>query len=201
MSKGTPGVRYAEVERETTETRVQVVLDLDGGTKQDILTGIPFFDHMLASLAFHGRFDLGVKGEGDLEVDDHHLVEDVGIVVGKAIREALRESEPVTRFGSSLTPMDEALAMVALDLSGRGHLSFDASFKRDRLGDLSTECIREFFKALAYNAGLTTHIRVLQGENDHHVCEAIFKGFGRALFEATQPTDRMGPSSTKGKVD
>lgn len=201
MSKGTPGVRYAEVERETSETRVQVVLDFDGGTKQDISTGIPFFDHMLELLAFHGLADLGVNAEGDLEVDDHHLVEDVGIVFGQAIREALRETEQVSRFGSSHTPMDEALALVAIDMSGRGHLYFDVPFKRDKIGTLSTECIREFFKALTLHAGITAHIRLIAGENDHHICEAVFKGFGRALSAATRLGERAGVNSTKGQID
>ncbi len=201
MSKGAPGVRYAEVERETAETRVQVVLDLDGGTKQDIATGIRFFDHMLELLAFHGQCDLGVKAEGDLDVDDHHLVEDVGIVLGKAIREALRDSEAIVRFASNHTPMDEALALVALDIGGRGHLSFDIPFRRDRLGEMSTENIREFFRALALHARMTIHVSVLRGENDHHMCEAAFKAFGRALRDATHSSDRRGPASTKGVID
>lgn len=201
MSKGTPGIRYAEVERETNETRVQVVLDLDGGTKQDIATEVPFFDHMLRLMAFHGQVDLGVKAEGDLEVDDHHLVEDVGICIGKALREALRETDPVVRYASNHTPMDEALVLVALDLSGRGHLYFDVPFSREKIGGLSTECIPEFFRALCLHAGLTAHIRLVSGQNAHHVCEAIFKGFGCALFEATQLAERRTQSSTKGQRD
>lgn len=201
MSKGTPGVRYAELERETRETRVQVVLDLDGGTKQDISTGIGFLDHMLTLLAFHGSIDLGIKAEGDLHVDDHHVVEDVGIVLGMAFREAMRDSLNVTRYASNHTPMDEALVLTAIDLSGRPHLSFDAQFQREKIGELSTECVREFFRAFVSHAGVTAHIRVLAGSNDHHIAEAIFKSFGLSLKEASRLTDRKLGSTTKGKRD
>lgn len=201
MSKSAPGVRYAEVERETNETRVQVVLDLDGGTRRDVLTGIQFFDHMLAQLAFHGQFNLGVGAEGDLEVDDHHTVEDVGIVLGQAFRQALDVDDAIVRYGSNLTPMDEALILVAIDMSGRGILRYDVDFRRDKIGALSTECIREFLRAFVMHAGFTLHIRKMAGENDHHVCEAIFKGLGRAIYEATRKVDRRGSASTKGQID
>ncbi|MFQ3677676.1 MAG: imidazoleglycerol-phosphate dehydratase HisB [Fimbriimonadaceae bacterium] len=180
-------MRYAEVDRETAETRVQVVLDLDGGTRQDVSTGVPFLNHMLALMAFHGRFDLGVTAEGDLDVDDHHVVEDVGIVLGQAFRAAM--------------PMDEALVLVAVDVSGRGAVYFDVPWQREKLGALATENVREFLKGLATHAGITIHVRKLAGENDHHVCEAIFKGLGRALREALSPSDRAGIPSTKGKLD
>lgn len=201
MSKNAPGVRYAELDRETSETHIQVVLDLDGGTRRDILTGIGFFDHMLELFAFHGQVDVGIGAEGDLEVDDHHTVEDTGIVLGKAIREALAAGEGIVRYGTATLPMDEALVLVALDISGRGQLHWDVEFKRERLGDLATENIREFFRALCAHAGITLHIRKIAGQNDHHVCEAIFKAFGRALFEATRVTERRGTVSTKGKMD
>lgn len=201
MSKTAPGVRYAEVERETKETRVQVVIDLDGGTRRDILTGVGFFDHMLAQLAFHGQFDVGISAEGDLEIDDHHTVEDVGIVLGRAIRQALDTDASITRYASNMTPMDEALVLVAVDISGRGILCYDVEFKRDAVGDLSTECVKEFLRAFSSHAGITLHVRKLAGENDHHVCEALFKGLGRALLEATRKVDRRGTSSTKGKID
>lgn len=201
MSKGARGVRYAEVDRETSETRVHVVLDLDGGTKQDITTGIGFFDHMLELMAFHGRFDLGVEAEGDLGVDDHHTVEDVGIVLGKAFRSALTDTDPIARYGSGHTPMDEALVLTALDFSGRGHYFFEGAFKADRLGQMSTQAVPEFFKSLAAHAGLTLHHRVLAGVNDHHICEAMFKGFGLAINQATHVVDRRTPASTKGKLD
>jgi imidazoleglycerol-phosphate dehydratase len=200
MSKGAPGVRYAEIYRETSETRIQVVLDLDGGTRRDISTGIGFFDHMLQQLAFHGQVDIGVAVEGDLNIDDHHTVEDVGIVLGQALSQALGD-EPIERYGSNHTPMDEALALIALDISGRGILGFDVEWRREKIGELSTECIREFFRALSAHAGITLHIRKIAGENDHHVCEAIFKGFGRALFQATRASDRRGATSTKGSRD
>ena len=201
MSKGTPGVRYAEVERETNETRVRVVLDLDSGSRQDVSTGIGFFDHMLTLMAFHGRMNLGVQAEGDLEVDDHHTIEDVGIVLGRAIRQALAESDPIERYASTHTPMDEALSLVALDISGRGMLVFDAGFRRDRVGGMATENVREFFRALATNAGITLHIQKLAGDNDHHIAESIFKGVGRALCQATRRCERPHGTSTKGKID
>lgn len=201
MSKTAPGVRYAEVERETKETRVQVVIDLDGGTRRDILTGVGFFDHMLSQLAFHGQFDVGISAEGDLEIDDHHTVEDVGIVLGRAIRQALDVDASISRYGSNMTPMDEALVLVAVDISGRGMLLYDVPFKRDSLGEMSTECVREFLRAFASYSGITVHVKKLAGDNDHHVCEALFKGLGRALFEATRKVDRRGSSSTKGKID
>jgi len=201
MSKEAPGVRYAEIYRETTETRIQIVLDLDGGTRRDVSTGIGFFDHMLAQLAFHGQMDLGISAEGDLEIDDHHTAEDVGIVLGKALAQALDQSDPIERYGSNHTPMDEALVLVAIDFSGRGGLFYDVPFTRDKVGDLSTECVREFFRALATHAGITMHLRKIAGENNHHICEALFKGLGQALHQATRRSDRRGATSTKGSRD
>ncbi len=199
MSKDAPGVRYAEIDRETNETHTRVVLDLDGGTRSDISTGIAFFDHMLTQLCFHGEIDYGVICEGDLGVDDHHTVEDVGIVTGQAIAEALR-TETIQRYASNLTPMDDALVMAAIDVSGRGELYFDVAFSREKIGGLSTECVREFFRALAMHSGLTIHLRKIAGDNDHHLCEATFKAFGRALHEATRVSERKA-TSTKGKRD
>lgn len=201
MSKSAPGVRFAELERETAETRVQVVLHIDGGSRRDVTTGIAFFDHMLQQLAFHGQVDLGLSAEGDLDVDDHHTVEDCGIVLGQAIRHALPPEDPIVRYASNHTPMDEALVLVAIDISGRGVLVFDVDWKRDKIGDLSTECVREFFRALSAHAGITIHVKKIHGENDHHVCEAIFKGFGRAFHGAAAKSERRGPMSTKGKLD
>jgi imidazoleglycerol-phosphate dehydratase len=201
MLKGQSTVRYAEIDRETNETRVNVVLDLDAGSKQDIRTGIGFFDHMLTQLAFHGHLNLGVSADGDLGVDDHHTIEDIGIVMGKALREALLESDPIVRFASNHTPNDDALALVAIDISGRGQCHFDVPFTRDRIGSMATESVREFFQAFAVHAGMTIHVRKITGQNDHHLCEAIFKGFGRALFEATRCTDRHGVPSAKGQID
>jgi imidazoleglycerol-phosphate dehydratase len=199
MSRTTQGVRYAEVDRETGETCVRVVLDLEGGSRRDISTGLAFFDHMLSQVAFHGHIDLGINSEGDLHIDDHHTVEDVGICLGRAIKQALLE-DPITRYGSSHTVMDDALVLVAMDISGRGQLYFDGEFKRDRIGDFSTECVQEFFGAVASNAGITLHIRKIAGHNDHHVCEAMFKGFGLVLHQATRMIERRGPSSTKGHI-
>jgi imidazoleglycerol-phosphate dehydratase len=201
MSKNAQGVRYAELDRETSETHIQVVLDLDGGTRRDILTGIGFFDHMLDLFAFHGQIDIGLGAEGDLEVDDHHTVEDTGIIIGKALREALSASDPIIRYGQATIPMDDALALVALDVSGRGQLHWSADFKRERLGDMSTENVREFFRALASHAGITLHVRKIAGENDHHLCEAIFKALGQALHQATRLAERRTSNSTKGKQD
>lgn len=201
MSKNSPGVRYAELDRETSETHIQVVLDLDGGRRRDILTGLGFFDHMLELFAFHGQIDIGLGAEGDLEVDDHHTVEDTGIVLGKAIREALADGDAIVRYGCATIPMDEALVLVSLDIGGRGQLHWDVAFRRDKLGDLSTENIREFFRALTAHSGITLHVRKLAGDNDHHVCEAIFKAFGLSLHQATRATERRGPTSTKGKQD
>jgi len=201
MSKDAPGVRFAEIERETAETRVHMVLDLDGGSRHDVGTGIGFFDHMLTLLAFHGQIDLGVSAVGDLEVDDHHLVEDVGIVMGQALREALVSEQNITRYGSVQSPMDEALVLVVIDVSGRGVLTWNVDFQREKLGELSTECIREFFRALAAHSRMTIHVHKTCGLNDHHVAEAIFKGFGRALHLAAEPVDRRVPSTTKGLRD
>ena len=201
MSKITPGVRYAEIYRETKETRIEVVLDIDQGTRRDIETGIGFFDHMLQQLAFHGQFNLGIKAEGDLAIDDHHTVEDVGIVIGQAFTQALDPGQAISRYADVHSVMDEALVLVAVDISGRGILGWDVEFKREKIGDLSTECIREFFRAFSSYAKLGLHIRAIAGINDHHICEAIFKGVGRVLFSATRPdTNRFGAPSTKGSI-
>lgn len=200
MSKSAPGVRFAEVDRETKETSVHIVLDIDGGTKQDISTGIGFFDHMLHLMAFHGQFDVGIEVEGDLHVDDHHTIEDVGIVLGQAFREALEASGPIERYASCHMVMDEALVLVALDISGRAGIFFDAPLKREAVGGMATENVLEFLRAFVANAGFTLHVRKLAGENDHHIIEAIFKGLGRVLCEATQKTERRTVNSTKGRI-
>ncbi len=201
MSKPTSGVRYAEVERESSETRVRVVIDLDGGTRRDVATGIGFLDHMLQLMAFHGQFDLGVSAEGDIYIDDHHTVEDIGIVLGQAFRQAVAASEQIDRYGSNITPMDEALVLCSVDLSGRGLLYSEVPYSRERIGDLSTESIKEFFRAFAQHAGLTLHLRMLAGENNHHICEASFKALGLALRDATRKSERRGGTSTKGMID
>jgi imidazoleglycerol-phosphate dehydratase len=200
MSKPTKTVRFAEVDRETTETDIRLTLDLDGSSKVDVDTGIPFFDHMLHQLGFHGHLDLGIKAGGDIDVDDHHTVEDTGIVLGVGIKRALIDSESIVRFGNAMVPMDDALVAVAMDVCGRGYLSFDVDFQRESIGGLSLENVREFFQALALNAGITLHIKKLAGHNDHHVCEAAFKAFGVGLAQALSRAERIGAPTTKGKI-
>jgi imidazoleglycerol-phosphate dehydratase len=201
LSKETPGVRYAEQERETEETRVRVVVDLDGARRATVDTGIGFFDHMLTQFAFHGGFDLGVSAEGDLHVDDHHTVEDVGICLGGAIRQALGDAEGINRFGSEHAPTDDALVRVVADVSGRPFLEYGLEFDVERIGGLSTENIAEFFRAVVNHSGITLHVHKLAGTNNHHVCEAAFKAFGRALRKAVTRVDSHGAPSTKGVID
>jgi imidazoleglycerol-phosphate dehydratase len=160
-------------------------------------TGIGLFDHLLQQLAFHGQIVLAVGAEGDLEVDEHHLIEDVGIVLGQAIAMALDQEDQISRYGSNSTPMDDALVLCSLDISGRGNLYWDVDFKRERIGDLATESIQEFFGALARHSGITLHMRKIAGHNDHHLCIALFRGFGLALTQACRRQDRRA-SSTKG---
>lgn len=200
MSKDAPGVRFAEIDRETHETRVHVVMDLDGGTKHDISTGVGFFDHMLHLFAFHGHIDMGIDVEGDLHIDDHHTVEDVGIVLGQAFREALDLNTPIERYGSCHMVMDEALVLVAVDISGRSGLHFRCEFKREQVGGLSTENVKEFLTAFTSNAKITLHVQKLAGENDHHVIESIFKGLGRSIRIATQRVEKRAGNSTKGRL-
>jgi imidazoleglycerol-phosphate dehydratase len=176
-----------------------VKLDIDGSGNTGVNTGIGFFDHMLALFARHGLLDLEVSARGDLEVDGHHTVEDVGILLGKAIKSALGEKVSVKRYGSSYVPMDEALAMVVLDLSGRPFLAFDAVFTSPKIGDMDSQMFEEFFRAVAFNADLTLHVKVLYGSNAHHMAEAVFKAFGRSLCEASRIDTRIeGVMSTKG---
>lgn len=191
--------RRAEIVRKTSETDVSLTLFVDGRGASKITTGIGFLDHMLTLFSRHGRFDLELSASGDLHVDSHHTVEDVGIVLGQAIKEALGDKKSISRYGTSFVPMDEALAMVSLDISGRPYLVFDVRFSNDRAGEMDTELFEEFFRALAFNAGITLHIRALHGSNNHHVIEAVFKAFGRALAEAVAVDERIeGVLSTKG---
>jgi imidazoleglycerol-phosphate dehydratase len=193
--------RQSEMKRKTGETDICLTLHMDGTGASDIETGIGFFDHMLNLFARHGLMDLKVKAMGDLEVDAHHTVEDVGIVLGQAVKEALGEKKSIRRYGTAHVPMDEALAMVALDLSGRPFLVFDAQFSADRVGQMDTELVEEFFRAVAFHAGITLHSKVFYGSNNHHMIEAIFKAFGRALDEATRADERiLGVMSTKGSL-
>ncbi|MCH8274399.1 MAG: imidazoleglycerol-phosphate dehydratase [Armatimonadetes bacterium] len=190
MTKETPGVRYAEVERETGHTRVRVVIDLDGERKSTVDTGIGYFDLMLGRFTAAASFDLGVSAEGDLAVDDRHTVEDVGVCLGQAIRQALGDSEGIRGHGSEAVPMDDALCLVAVDVGGRPYLSYQVEFDCERLGGLTTECIEEFLRALVNEAGITLHVVKLAGHNNHHVCEALFMGLGRALRSAVVKTEQ-----------
>lgn len=193
--------RTAKIERETKETKIAVELALDGQGKSDISTGIGFFDHMLEGFARHGFFDLFVRIDGDLQVDGHHSVEDCGIVLGQAIRAAVGDKKGMKRFGQCILPMDETLVLCAVDLGGRPYLNFDAAFTAERIGYLDTELIHEFFYAVSYSAGMNLHIKVLAGKNNHHMVEAMFKAFARALDEATRLDARIADVlSTKGTL-
>lgn len=193
--------RTAKIERETKETKIAVELALDGQGKSDISTGIGFFDHMLEGFARHGFFDLFVRIDGDLQVDGHHSVEDCGIVLGQAIRAAVGDKKGMKRFGHCILPMDETLVLCAVDLGGRPYLNFDAAFTAERIGYLDTELIHEFFYAVSYSAGMNLHIKVLAGKNNHHMAEAMFKAFARALDEATCLDARIADVlSTKGTL-
>ena len=179
-----------------------MILDLDGNGESKISTGIGFFDHMLSAFARHGFFDLTVEAEGDLNVDSHHTVEDTGIVLGTAIKEALGDKKGIRRYGSSLLPMDETLMMCAVDLCGRAYCSSDLTFTKEKLGELDTEMIREFFWAVSMNAGMNLHLKQLDGCNNHHIAEAAFKAFARALDEAVSFDSRIsGVLSTKGSLN
>ena len=201
MSKSTETkkARRAEIERKTAETQISIKLNLDGEGTCDIATGIGFLDHMLTLLAKHSFMDLTVKAKGDLEVDSHHTVEDIGIVLGEALREALGDKAGIHRYGNCFIPMDETLAQVCLDFSGRPFLVFGAEIPKILLGNYDTEMTEEFFRAVAVHCGLTLHIRVLYGSNVHHIIEAIFKAFARAVAEATAVDPRVkGVMSSKG---
>ncbi len=193
--------RKASICRTTKETDISVILDLDGTGKASVDTGIGFFDHMLNGFARHGLFDLEVKARGDLEVDCHHTIEDTGIVLGQAILKAAGDKAGIRRYGHVIIPMDETLALCAVDLSGRPYLRFDSKFASDRLGGLDTEMVREFFYAVSYGAMMNIHLRILDGENDHHKAEALFKSFGKALDMATQAEPRIQEAwTTKGSL-
>jgi len=194
-------LRRADIARKTKETDIRLALNLDGEGKNTIASGIGFLDHMLCLFSGHGRFDLELNCSGDLDVDTHHTVEDIGIVLGKAIFEALGSRESIKRYGSALIPMDESLAQVSLDLSNRPYLYFDIPFSNPQVGGMDTEMFEEFFRALAVNAGMTLHISILHGKNNHHMIEAAFKAFARALREAvTIDPSIKGVNSTKGML-
>lgn len=189
------------VKRDTKETKIYMELNLDGSGQTSLDTGIGFFDHILDGFARHGFFDLTVKVEGDLEVDSHHTIEDTGIVLGTAIREALGDKKGICRFGDRVLPMDETLVLCAVDLSGRPYLNFDVNFTVPKTGDMDTEMAREFFYAVSYAAGMNLHLKLLDGTNNHHIMEGVFKSFGKALDEAVQQDERIqGVLSTKGSL-
>lgn len=192
-------MRTAKIKRTTSETTIQLAINLDAQEPVEISTGVGFFDHMLTLFARHGRLSLIVNAKGDLDVDSHHTVEDVGIALGTAIREALGEKAGINRYGTSFVPMDETLGMTSLDLSGRSYLVFDATFDNPKLGLFDTELAEEFFQALAFNVQMNLHLKIIHGKNTHHKIESLFKATGRAFREAiTLNPEIKGVNSTKG---
>ncbi len=195
------GNRVSEVKRKTKETDISIRLDLDGTGKSSISTGIGFFDHMLEGFSKHGFFDLDCKVNGDLNVDGHHTVEDTGIVLGKAIAEAVGDKKGIRRYGYFILPMDDALILCAIDLCGRPYFNFECEFPTEKVGDLETELVREFFYAISYSASVNLHVKMLAGVNTHHIIEATFKAFGKALDVATSYDERVTDVlSTKGAL-
>ena len=194
-------MRTAKIERITGETQISLELNLDGTGKCNVENPIGFFDHMLDGFTRHGLFDMTLKVEGDLEVDSHHTIEDTGIVLGKAIKEAIGDKKGIRRYGSRILPMDEALVISAVDLCGRPYFNFNYEFKNDRMGDMDTEMVREFFYAISYAGEMNLHLKVLDGMNSHHITEALFKAFAKALDEAVSYDDRITDVlSTKGTL-
>ena len=191
--------RSCDIKRKTGETDIEISFCIEGEGNSIIETGVGFLDHMLTLFSKHGGFDLEVKAKGDLNVDSHHTIEDIGIVLGQCIREASGERKGIKRYGTTFLPMDEAMAMVSVDVSGRPYLVFEAELKAEKLGDFDTEMTEEFFRALAFNASITLHAKILYGKNTHHMIEALFKGTARALKEAlTEDENIKGVMSTKG---
>jgi len=194
--------RKGEYKRKTLETEIEVKMNLDGKGISNLQTEIYFLNHMLILFARHGFFDLEIKAKGDLEVDYHHTVEDIGICLGEVIKNALQDKKGIRRYGFTILPMDESLVRVAMDLSGRGQLIYSVQFKQERVGSFDVSLVEEFFRALSYHAGITLHINLLYGKNSHHIIEAIFKAFSRALDEATREDNRLDNiPSTKGIID
>ena len=193
--------RIAEVRRVTKETDIDMKLNLDGGGNASVNTGIGFFDHMLEGFSKHGFFDLDIRIKGDLNVDGHHTVEDAGIVLGSAIREAVGDKRGIKRYGYFILPMDDALALCAVDLCGRPYLQFDCRFPNDMVGCFDTSLVKEFFYAVSYSAAMNIHIKMLSGENSHHMIEAVFKAFAKALDDAVSRDERIKDVlSTKGSL-
>ena len=195
-------MRQSKIERRTAETSIYLQLNLEGEGKVEIDTGIGFFDHMLTHIGKHSLMDLTIRATGDLYIDCHHTVEDVGIAFGQALKEALGNKENIERYGDCIVPMDEALILCALDLSGRFYLEIDTPFKSDRVGDFDTQMVEEFFRAVAVNAGMNLHIQVLKGKNDHHIIEGMCKAFAKALGQGISINSRIkGVLSTKGMLE
>lgn len=194
--------RIATVNRKTKETDITVTINIDGTGTNNINTGVGFFDHMLDGMARHGLFDLNIECKGDINVDSHHTIEDCGIAIGECLKKALGDKKAIKRYGSFILPMDETLIMSAIDLSGRPYLVFDPVFTVNKLGEMDTEMVREFFLALSNAAGMNLHVKMLSGVNNHHIAEACFKAFGKALDVATSIEPRLGNSvwSTKGSL-
>lgn len=193
--------RTSQVDRETTETKISLRLNIDGSGKYDVNTPVPFLTHMLELFSKHGLFDLEINASGDTEIDYHHTVEDIGICLGEALKQALGKKEKIKRYGEAKVPMDEALAQVTLDISGRPHLTCEIPQMEDKVGQFDTELVEEFFQAFVNNSSITLHINLLSGKNSHHMIEAVFKAFGRALDSATQLDPRVsGVPSTKGAL-
>ena len=195
-------MRTASIKRKTKETDIEVAVNLDGTGVSKVSTGIGFFDHMLDLLARHSRIDISVKADGDLHVDHHHTTEDVGIALGQAVKQALGDMKGITRYADVHVPMDEALTRVAIDISGRPFLVFEAEFVRDKVGTFDTELVQEWFQAFAMNSGVTLHVATLYGSNDHHIAESCFKGLARALRAAVAVDPRAADEvpSTKGSL-
>ena len=193
--------RTGTIHRKTKETDIELKLKLDGQGTTSIHSGVSFMDHMLTLFGVHGFFDLDIKGAGDIEVDDHHTVEDLGICLGQAFKQALGDFSGICRYGFSVIPMDEALAQVAVDISNRPYLHYDAAIKDQKVGTFDTALAKEFLRALSLHAGLTLHVSVFHGDNTHHIIEAVFKALGRALGQAVSPESRTtGPLSSKGSL-
>ncbi|TFB21838.1 imidazoleglycerol-phosphate dehydratase HisB [Filobacillus milosensis] len=194
-------MRQATINRDTTETKIKLNFNLDDSSQTKIDTGVGFFNHMLTLFAAHGQFGLNLKANGDLDVDAHHTVEDVGIVLGQAFKEAIGDKKGIKRYASDFTPMDESLSLVSIDVSNRPYLVFDVDGLSEKVGTFDTELVEEFFRAFINQAGVTLHIKLMHGQNSHHIIESIFKGFGRVLNEATSVVNPDGEvPSTKGTL-
>lgn len=194
-------MRLGEAVRNTEETKISVKVNLDGTGKSNISTGIGFFDHMLKSFTKHGFFDIDIKADGDLEVDSHHTMEDTGIVLGMAFKDAIGDKKGIKRFGDAVIPMDDALVLCAVDISGRPYLGYELDFTVDKIGEADTEMFKEFFYAFSYAAGINIHVKQISGKNNHHICESAFKAFAKAMDTATLIDERIdGVLSTKGNL-